>query len=154
MERLPLKFGKHRGKTLPQIVMSDPDWFFWAMENKVLKDKNAIEGAIIYKRARSIRVPNNEHGKYEIEYVIHPNGGVFSEMRIVRVEDPVHPGGSRTIRRAVIDMALPRSLRGYDKSGYRLFLHNLKFILFGDSNRRMTKERCEDFFDNRDNFAL
>jgi len=25
-----LPFGKHKGKTLPQIVFADPDWFFWA----------------------------------------------------------------------------------------------------------------------------
>ena len=24
-------FGKHRGKTLPQIILDDPDWFFWIL---------------------------------------------------------------------------------------------------------------------------
>jgi hypothetical protein len=24
-------FGKHQGKTLPQIVIDDPDWFFWIL---------------------------------------------------------------------------------------------------------------------------
>jgi hypothetical protein len=28
---LQLRFGKHEGKTLPQIVLSDPDYFFWAV---------------------------------------------------------------------------------------------------------------------------
>jgi len=32
-----LPFGKHKGKTLPQIVFTDPDWFFWAMEENVFK---------------------------------------------------------------------------------------------------------------------
>jgi hypothetical protein len=32
-----LNFGKHKGKSLPEILLHDPDWFFWAMENHVLK---------------------------------------------------------------------------------------------------------------------
>jgi hypothetical protein len=32
-----LNFGKHAGKTLPQIVFADPDWFFWAIETNVFK---------------------------------------------------------------------------------------------------------------------
>ena len=24
-------FGEHKGETLPQVIFSDPDWFFWAM---------------------------------------------------------------------------------------------------------------------------
>jgi hypothetical protein len=26
-----IPFGKHQGKTLPQIVIDDPDWFFWIL---------------------------------------------------------------------------------------------------------------------------
>jgi hypothetical protein len=30
-----IDFGKHSEKTLPQVILSDPDWFFWATHNKV-----------------------------------------------------------------------------------------------------------------------
>jgi hypothetical protein len=30
-----LNFGTHEGKSLPQIVISDPDWFFWAVARGV-----------------------------------------------------------------------------------------------------------------------
>jgi hypothetical protein len=31
---IPLWFGKHKGKTLPQVVFADPDYFFWAIEKR------------------------------------------------------------------------------------------------------------------------
>jgi hypothetical protein len=30
-------YGKHTGKTLPQIILSDPDWFFWALESHAIR---------------------------------------------------------------------------------------------------------------------
>ena len=27
----PVSFGKHRKRTLPQIILHDPDWFFWVL---------------------------------------------------------------------------------------------------------------------------
>jgi hypothetical protein len=28
-----LNFGKHKGLTLPQVILKDADWFFYAYEN-------------------------------------------------------------------------------------------------------------------------
>ena len=42
-QNLKVDFGKHKGKTLPQILCSDPDWFFWAMENNVFRNKGALQ---------------------------------------------------------------------------------------------------------------
>ena len=33
-----LPFGQRREKTLPQVVLSDPDWFFWAIEKDAFQD--------------------------------------------------------------------------------------------------------------------
>lgn len=27
-----LEFGRHTGRSLPQVMFADPDWFFWAVE--------------------------------------------------------------------------------------------------------------------------
>ncbi len=56
--------------------------------------------------------------------------------------------------RDVIDMRVTRILAKYDKSGYKIFLMQMKSILFGDPSVYMTKQRCEEFFDNDDNFDL
>ena len=65
---------------------------------------------------------------------------------------PQHPGGSRTIRKAVIDLSVVRESRGYDKLGYKHFLNCLWTVFLGNESARMTKERAEAFFDNPVNF--
>lgn len=45
-----LTFGKHQGKTLPKVVLSDPDWFFWALRKKLFRPPLAAEAEdIAYK---------------------------------------------------------------------------------------------------------
>jgi len=42
----------------------------------------------------------------------------------------------------------------YDKSCDKIFVAQMKAILYGDPSAYMTKQRCEEFFDNDDNFDL
>jgi hypothetical protein len=44
-------FGKHAGKTLPEIILSDADWFFWALNTGALKGRFASEAAKVEQRA-------------------------------------------------------------------------------------------------------
>ena len=54
-----LWFSKHKGKTLPQVMFSDPDWFFWAFENGVFGEKGRLEAEAkdVYRKAQSIKIP-------------------------------------------------------------------------------------------------
>jgi hypothetical protein len=38
-----LDFGKYAGRTLPEIIVSDADWFFWARKKDVFKGRLANE---------------------------------------------------------------------------------------------------------------
>ena len=42
----------------------------------------------------------------------------------------------------------PCNLKKRDKTGYKNFLFALKSILFGNSGERMTKAKCEAFFND------
>ena len=52
-----LKFGRHKGKTLPQILFSDPDWFFWAIDDNVFQNKGSLysEAKDLDYKARNIK---------------------------------------------------------------------------------------------------
>lgn len=157
MSWITLDFSKkHKGKTLPQIIFSDPDWFFWAYEEKAFDDNVIMysEAKQIYKKSRSILIPNNSRNLYEVEYLIHPNTNNFAEFRIVEKNKPIHIGSSSTIRKDVIDFEVVRKIQGYDKTGYKLFLICFKYIFFGSRDYVMTKKRCEVFFENNKNFAI
>jgi hypothetical protein len=150
-------FGKYRGKgmTLPQIVFDDPDWFFNAIEDDYFKNMRFLnnEAKEIDRKARAIRIPNNNAGNREAEYYVHAPTGKFSHMVVVPKSQPRHEGSSPAIRRDVIDLSVPRQISSYDKLGGKNMLSSVKSVLFGGS-ARMTKDRCEAFFDNPSNFRL
>jgi hypothetical protein len=150
-----LKFGKHEGNTLPQVIFSDPDWFFWAVEEGIIKsEKLKREAQDIYRKARSIKIPQKGDQKLVAEYGFSPVDGKFCDLEIVPISQPSHAGSTGTFRKKVIDLGIPREVAKYDKLGCRLLLKQVKAVLFGNESYQITKNRCERFFDNDENFDL
>lgn len=146
-----LGFGKHEGKTLPQVLFTDPDWFYWAYENDVLKGKiTHIEIQSVYEKSRNIKITQKDH---HAEFVFDGIRGVFTDLKLVPFDRPRHVGTSKTQRLNKIDIALIRYAKEYDKLGYNLLIPILKEMLFGKSNARISKNRAEEFFNNPDNFV-
>ena len=151
-----VNFGKYSGKkTLPQILWSDPDWFFWAIENDAFENRGAIEleSEDLNHKARNIRIPKNDDGALVVEYILHQPTGKFSHFEIVPTDKPGHEGISPTFRTLLIDMSVPRRIAKYDKLGGKALLSSLKLCMFSNSSARVTKKRCEDFFNKPSNFA-
>lgn len=147
-----LSFGKHKGRTLPQVLFNDPDWFYWAFEKDILNGKiSSNEVLDVYEKSRNIKIPQKD---LHAEYIFDRIRGVFTDLKLVPIDKPQHVGTSQTKRLDRIDMALIRSVKEYDKLGYNLLNPILKEILFGSSNARMTKKRAEDFFNDSSNFIL
>jgi hypothetical protein len=148
-------FGKYKGKTLPQILCSDPDWFFWAIENSVFEKKGIIntQAKDINRKARNIKIPNNDDGSLQAEYYIHQPTKKFSHFEIVPTERGLHQGDSPAFRGNLIDMSVPRRIAQYDKTGCTSLLKSMKTSIFGGSTVRLTKDKCEKFFADNSNFA-
>jgi hypothetical protein len=149
-----LTFGKHKGKSLPQVIFTDPDWFFWAVEEGIFKGKGRLEAeaADLKKKSRFIKIPSKKDERLVADYFVHPPTGKFVRMDIVAADTPRHEGASPTIRKEVIDLSIPRQIAPYDKLGCGNLISNAKHALFG-SSKRMTRQRCEAFFDDLSNFA-
>ena len=151
-----LPSSKYKGKTSPQIVLSDPDWFFWAVETAVFKNKDwpEKEAKDVDRKARNIKIPPR-HGKNSVaEYTMHPSTGKFCALEIASRNKPPHERSSPTQRKDVIDLSFPRNLANRDKLGCRLLLKNVKSYIFEGGGIRLTKKECEDFFDDDSNFVL
>jgi hypothetical protein len=152
-----LWFGNYKGKTLPQIMFSDPDWFFWALQKGVFKDKgNKLleEVEELNRKSRKIRIPQTGLKKLVAEYAIHGPTRKFGGMEIVPDSQPRHLGSTSTFRKDHIDLSVPTRISSYDKTGSKLLLSYLKFYLFGNKSYRMTKAKCEAFFEDENNFDL
>lgn len=150
-----LNFGKHAGKTLPQILFADPDWFFWAIENKVFARRAALatEAEVLNTRARSVKIPATKAGAKAVEYVLHLPTGKFSHLDIVPSERNRHEGSSPIFRLNVIDMSVARRIAPYDKLGCKSLVASLKVHVFGKESTRITKARAEEFFSDKSNFT-
>jgi hypothetical protein len=150
----PLKFGKFAGKSLPQIVFTDPDWFFWAWGNDVF-DKHGpkVEATKVNERARSIRIPSEDGVERDAVYVLHPVNGKVVGVECLPKGQPYRGGGVGTIRNDVIDLSVPRRLSHYDKTGGKFVACVAKSVLFPGVGR-VTQQRLEAFFDDDSNFAI
>ena len=151
MARTVLTFGKHAGKTLPQVLFNDPDWFYWAMEKNYFKDKGKLldEAQELYHKSINIRIPQNNKEQLKVEYAYYKEK--YDSIEIVSIDKPHHGG---TIRKNNIDLSMPRKTKRFDKKGCKMLVADFKEIKFGKKSYRMTKKRCEEFFANDDNFDL
>ena len=59
-------FGRYRGKTLPEIIVRDSDWFFWMLPK--LYGRLETEARDLARKARVIKVPKGHRRKFEVEY--------------------------------------------------------------------------------------
>ena len=154
MEWTVIGVGKHGGKSLPQIIFNDADWFFHAYENGYFKGPADVEARELYRRARSIKIPQRNGQKMLVEYLFHSGGGngsgKFGTMRLIADG----PGLGHLNVSHVIDFYVPRSMARYDKTGYKYFVATLKAILWGDPSKRMNRRACEAFFEDDGNFVL
>ncbi|MBW1788516.1 MAG: hypothetical protein JRK53_18160 [Deltaproteobacteria bacterium] len=154
MKWTPLWFSKREGLTLSQIMFKDPDWFYWAYDEGVFCGKGKIdkEAEEVYWKSRNIKIPQTSSERRIAEYDISPIDGYFADLEILPISRPRHTGSTLTLRLPVIDMQVPYQLKGYDKLGNRRLIRRMKYYLFGSTEKRMTKKRCDDFFSNDDNF--
>jgi hypothetical protein len=59
-------FGKYESRTLPEIIMLDPDWFFWMLPK--FNGKLAKEAVEVARKARAIKIPKEKGKKLLVEY--------------------------------------------------------------------------------------
>lgn len=149
-----LAIGKHKGKSLPQIILSDPDYFYWAAEQEnFFRGRLAAEAKKLLIRAERIKIPKKNPDDWSVEYVFTPEGR-FARFQIVHADQPDHLGSSLTSRSPYLSFSVVRASKHYDKLGYKLFLRSFKFHYFGDESARLTQAKCDAFFDDLDNFMV
>ena len=141
-----------KGMTLPQILLANPDYFFWAFEQGAFRGRNADEAKELDRKARRIKIPKPDPENWEIQYWFGPHGE-FSRFDVIEADRPPHLGSSIEVMAEYLDLSLLRQKKPYDKKGYRLLVLCFKHYYFGSSKVRLTKERCEAFFDDPLNFV-
>lgn len=139
------------------ILFRDPDWFFYMYRNDVFRKfggEHAAQASYLAGRAQQIRIPNAEDGSERmLEFCEHPDLGKICALRLVPAEGHT-PASHRAQHMRVIDLSLPRRIKGgLEKGGCREMAKLVKHTYFGP-NSRMSRKRCEAFFEDDSNFDL
>ena len=145
----PLKLPRHAGKTLPQVVWTEPGYLFWLVENQVLGGHDGANAVRLANLSRSIRIPLTGTPMMA-EYVVD-RAGRFSSLELVPASQP--SSGSLRLDRLDLGIAHDMARPHRDLQGGELLVREVRLILFGSSPGRMTRQRAELFFDNPDNFV-
>jgi hypothetical protein len=113
-----ITFGKrHNGKYLAKVVLDDPDWFFWAMDEDAFdRDPSLLAEAhdLAYK-ARNIKIPKPNPEGWCIRYTTLD--GKFADFKIIEAATPYSHDSPTMFRGDHLDLSVPRSLKQYDKLG-------------------------------------
>jgi hypothetical protein len=140
-----ITFGKYKGKTLPEVILIDLDWFYWALPK--LYGKIGEEAQDLARKARAIKIPIPRRKKLAVEYW-YERGDRFRGFTFVKASSAQYSQWSTRLPYLDLSRCLRRK---YDKRGGRLLLRDFRRYYLGDG-KRLTKKRCEKFFSNRRNF--
>ena len=144
-------FGKYAGKTLPEIIVRDLDWFFWMLPK--FYGRLRTEARDLARKARAIKIPKRHGRKWEVEYRYEFDsrsvlGRRFCGFTFVKAET----WQSRwTTRLPHLDLAWALHEKKYNKRAGRILSRDFRLNYFGE-HKRLTKRRCEKFFSNGKNF--
>ena len=67
-----INFGKHNDETLAEVVLKDPDWFFWAAQNAAFDTRSWLtsEAYELNYKARNITIPRSDPQNWRVEYIL------------------------------------------------------------------------------------
>ena len=149
MEFTTLKFGKHEGKTIPEVLFSDPSWFFWAFDNGIFQQhgRPQKEAAELAYRARHIKIPRDRPEEWQVNFYANRRGQ-FMGFLVERKDDLSKTGTGFAFAMAGFSL---RHVCQMNKTDAVWFLREIKSYLFGE-RVRVTKKRAQDFFADKRNF--
>ena len=132
MKWTTLNFGTYAGLSLPQIILADADWFFWAFNKGVFWGKPGEEAVDLAAKAKAIKIPKPDPENWQVEYCFEDDGR-FVELGFVKADEPFY--GGRTYRLPYLDLSFIRRSRTYDKRGCRRLLRDFRRLYFGEGVR-------------------
>jgi hypothetical protein len=141
-----LPFGKYGGRTFPEIIVRDLDWFFWVVPK--LYGKLADEGEELARKARAIKIPNPRRKHLEVEYA-YEDGNRFCGFGFVEASSARYSRWAT--RLPYLDLSWPLRRKKYERRAGRVMIRDFRIHYFGE-HKRLTKQRCEEFCSNDRNF--
>jgi hypothetical protein len=137
-----LNFGRHKNKSLPQVVLCDPTYFFRANDTFVFQLRGYPEARGLAYKARNIKIPKPDGEHWSIVYDYEPPGTTeFRGFRLVQVSTAEEVG----LRH--LDLSVVYRRYRSDKLANKCLVRDFKLHYFGKPFGNLSREECEEFFD-------
>jgi hypothetical protein len=126
-----VRFGRYSGRTLPEIIVLDLDWFFWMLPK--FYGKLGTEARDLARKARAIKIPKRHRREFEVEYRYEFDKGSelgrrFCGFTFVKAT-ACH---SRwTTRLPYLDLSWPLRGKKYNKRASRILIRDFRINYFG-----------------------
>jgi hypothetical protein len=146
MDWSAVPFGKYRGRTLPEIIVRDPDWFYWAVPK--LYGQLGDEAQALATKLQTIKIPKSAAHRWAVEYRYDCDQR-FQGFKFVKANSDYSCRWA--CRLPHLDLIWPLRQKRYDKRAGSIAIRDFRRRFFGD-HRRLTKQLCEEFFSNDANF--
>jgi hypothetical protein len=119
-------FGKYKDKSLPQIFLLDPDWFFYMLPK--FYGRLADEAQDLARKARAIKIPGFDADKKLVEYWCeegYPPGS--SGFGFVDANSPCY--NRWATRQHYLDLSIVCRASPYDKQGCRRLIQRFGTVI-------------------------
>jgi hypothetical protein len=137
-----LNFGKYKTKSLPEVVLRDPTYFFRANDTFVFQLRGYPEAGILAQKARNIKIPKPDGEHWIIVYDYEPPGPkAFRGFKLVQVSTAEEVG----LRH--LDLSVVYRRHRSDKLANKCLVRDFKLHYFGKPFGNLSREECEGFFD-------
>jgi hypothetical protein len=144
-----LRFGKHQGKSLPEVILTDPGWFYWAYSNSIFREPLNEEAGEIASSASRIKPPKDDWKNWRIHYQISEDKRLL-DFSVIDAQTVSHLPQNGVVSEH-LDLSLPARLRDCGhRTRYDLMLKSTYRHYFGGSEP--SGSDCEWFFHNFRNF--
>jgi hypothetical protein len=151
----PLPGGKYTGKTLPQVLFADPDYFYYLYSPDPRSFSEVRwQADVIAERAKHIAIPPAHGAKQVAEYFLNEGDhrrfeGVVLMPETQKLPLPVKSKG----RKDVFDLSYPRLIAPHDGNAGKRLVEQVKEFVLHDRWLRMNKRLCEQFYDDPSKFT-
>lgn len=120
---LPLTEGPHHGKTLPEAFFTDPAHVV-----------HGIEAGVFYSL-----LPNGNYSGHSVIPLNDRKFRLYAKHSVARTEN-------------CFDLLMPMRIAPKDPWSPVAMVQALKLLILGDPHAPLTREQCEGFFEDPENF--
>jgi hypothetical protein len=146
-----LNYGRYKDKmSLPEVVLHDPDYFFWASDTGAFAKRGFPEARGLAEKARHIKIPKPDGEHWGVQYSF-ARTDIFQGSKLA--QGPVlaklfdEPDMEELPR--YLDLSVVYGSKRYNKIGNERLLKDFKFHYFGSENAHLSSRNAKRFLITR-----